>query len=477
MSPIAEQTAPFPTAYAAAPAYALPAEPADADAGAPPLAFALFIALNALLFIRPMELSYRLQGLPIYESLIVLCFAVSFPVILKQLTTRSLIDQPITACVVGLLPVTVIAGFCNPPLVGESRSLLGSLPGFEFAKVVLFYLMFVGIINTEARLRQYLGWLVGFVVVLTVLALLQYHNFIDVEVLRAVDERVVDKATGDETIITRLCSTGIYHDPNDLSLILVVGMAICIYWMGDPRLGLSRLVWLAPLGLFGYGLALTHSRGGFIALLAGLLVLFRARFGWWKAAALAAVVLPVMLVLFGGRQTDIEVSGQNTGQARIQLWRDGLGMLRESPVVGVGPGNYQVYATQVAHNSYIHSFTELGLVGGTLFLGAYLCAAWALVRMGSPQVQVLDPELGRFRPYLMAIVAAYAVGMLTISRNYIVPTYMILGLVACYAGFTPVWPRRPVLRLDLRVLQRMALVSFAFLVFMYVFVRTFAQHG
>src|SRR3954470_6813643 len=65
--------------------------------------FALFILVNAALFIRPAELAPAAQGLPIYNVIIVACLAVSFTKVLKELSGRKLKAAPLNVCVVGLL--------------------------------------------------------------------------------------------------------------------------------------------------------------------------------------------------------------------------------------------------------------------------------------------------------------------------------------------------------------------------------------
>jgi hypothetical protein len=41
---------------------------------------------------------------------------------------------------------------------------------------------------------------------------------------------------------------------------------------------------------------------------------------------------------------------------------------------------------------------------------------------------VQDPALRHFLPFMLAIIAAFSVSMMSLSRNYIVPTYMVAGL-------------------------------------------------
>ena len=129
---------------------------------------------------------------------------------------------------------------------------------------------------------------------------------------------------------------------------------------------------------------LTHSRGGFLGMLAALVVLLAARFGR-KALPLGLLVLPAVFVLFAGRQTSISL-GSGTGQSRVQLWHEGMILFVGRPLFGIGSERYADYAGHVAHNSFIHGYTELGLVGGTLFLGAFYLAAWSLVRLGGKDV-------------------------------------------------------------------------------------------
>ena len=55
-----------------------------------------------------------------------------------------------------------------------------------------------------------------------------------------------------------------------------------------------------------------------------------------------------------------------------------------------------MFSSHVAHNSFIHCFTELGLIGGTLFLGAFLLRAEGDVRSAQPaRRDDLEPELRR----------------------------------------------------------------------------------
>ncbi|MBY0522436.1 MAG: O-antigen ligase family protein [Gemmataceae bacterium] len=438
------------------------------------MGFVFFLLLNAVLFVRPTEIVPDLQDARAYGILTLLCLLTSIMAVARQMSAGALTIRPITLCVVGLLPAIMLSHLARFSL-WEAR-----MGAYDFLNVLLYYLLLVATVTTASRLRVFLLCLTGLISLVAVLALLQYHAVIDLPALSAVEQPDLDPETGQLVIIPRLRGTGIFNDPNDLSLIIVIGILLCVYWLGSTPMGGLRFLWLGPLLIFVYALTATHSRGGLLALGLGLLVLLQARFGWSRAAALAAFVLPVLLVIFGGRQTRFDLGDRNdTAQERVQIWAEGLGFLRREPVFGIGYGQFAEECSHglVAHNSYVHSFAELGLVGGTCFVGAFFVALLTLRRLGPPHAQPPGSELARLRPYLTAMLAAYMVGMFSLSRCYVIPTYLVVGLATAYLQATSAKSPLPPLKLDRRLVGQVALASAGCVAFLYVFVRTFAQFG
>jgi O-antigen ligase len=373
----------------------------------------------------------------------------------------------VTACVVALVGAIVLSHLANAYLGGAVYS------GQTFAKVALYYLLLVATVNTPSRLRRFLEWLVLFIAVLAVVALVQYHEFAEIPGLTTLEANDgIDPETGEVIRIPRLRATGIYNDPNDLCLVLVVGALICLSKLTEKGKRSLRHAWLLPLVLFGYAILETKSRGGFLALLAGLAMLFWARFGWRKAALLGSVALPAVFLLAPGRQASLSTS-EGTSQERIQMWSDALDLFRQAPLFGVGQGTFADHAGLVAHNSFAHCFAELGFVGGTLFLGAFLCAAWQLRRLQGARRD--RSPLSRLGPFLLAILVAYAVGLLSLSRVYVSSTYLILGLAVAYARIALRSSPAPRLQLNAALLGRLATASVLFLAALYVFVRISAR--
>ncbi len=447
------------------------------------MSFFLFLLINATLFIRPAEVVPALLGLKIYEALTFACLLAGASEIFAYFSGRSVTTQPVTLCVFGLMLVVPLSHLSHMKLDKAWED------GFEFFKVLVYYILLVSIVNTPARLRQFLYWTAGCCTVMTLLALLRYHDLIEIhlppppptpgksaekvkeETQSFVKETVWDPNHWKEVEIRRLQGTGIFRDPNDVCLAVVIAVCLWLYGLNDPRIGGVKFLMIPALMMLGVVLYSTHSRGGFLGLCAGLMILFNARFGWRKSLLIGAAVFPVLVVLFAGRMTNIDTKS-GTGQTRIQLLSDWLDVFRSSPVLGVGlNANEEVGISHVAHNAYLQAYADLGIVGGTLFVGAFYFAVLTLLRAGS--APAASEEMERLRPYLLALVAGSALCMMTLSLTYLIPTYMILGLATVYAGVGLKPTPAPLLRCDLGFVQRLAVAGIGGLAAIYLFMRVF----
>jgi O-antigen ligase len=448
-------------------ARALPKVPAVLPCAA---GFVCFVLVNAALFIRPGEVVPAFLGWEIYQFVILAALIFTLPVVVAQLDPRLLELRPITVCILGLFPFIVLSNLVH------GRPLEAFEGGKEFLKIALYYLLFVGLVISPGRLRRFLWWLGIFASVSALLAVLHYHNVITLpSAIGAKETNGVDAQTGVDVVIVRLTGTGVFHDPNDFCILLVVSIFLAFYWLTDRRSGVGRLLWLAPLGLFLYALSLTHSRGGLLALLVGVLALLQARFGWRRAGLLMLLVLPAVFIALAGRQTEFSATS-GTGQDRLQLWRDGVVLFKQSPLFGIGQGEYTREAGQVAHNSYLQAFTELGFFGGTLFLGAAALALGMLYRIRNRSGHtIVDPTLRRMHPYLMGMVAGYAGGMMTLTLSYIVPTYTVFALSSACTSIARTTPATPPVRFDTRLMLQLCGLSVLALAGFHVVVRVFAH--
>jgi len=199
---------------------------------------------------------------------------------------------------------------------------------------------------------------------------------------------------------------------------------------------LSLLVAIAAVVV----LFLTRSRGGVAGfVLAGVLALVAGRYGrtlgrHWKKAALIAVgvfVLSVGLVVGVGLARDRLPT--KTMTFRWYYWTGSARIVRDRPVLGVGPGNFaSAYlkhrraegeeAIKLPHNVFVHAAVQYGLLGG----GVYVAILVGLVLAAS------RPAAGRGDLPLGGVMAG-GDGRFVLIGGMILATAPLLART-CFAG-------------------------------------------
>jgi putative inorganic carbon (hco3(-)) transporter len=435
------------------------------------MTFWLFLLLNAVLLLRPEDLFPSLAGTRLYLILSAICLAAAAPRVLSLLSLRALADRPIVVCMLGLLVAVVLSQLMRGLFMRAADD------GGEFAKVVAYFLLFVAIIDTPDRIRTFLGWAVAVVTVLAALGLMQFHGAIDWVPLRPVDQIVHDEMTGEIVdLFPRLRSVGICSDPNDLCLVLTSGTLAALA-LSATSYGWRRLAWLAPIGLFGYAMMLTHSRGGLLGLAAGLATLAVARLGFRWGLPLALVAVVALLAVFAGRQTDFSLDEADTAQGRLRLWAEGIGLLWRNPLTGIGAHEYLDAVGKDAHNSFVQAYVETGLLGGAFYAGAFFLAVVGVARLPRHgDFWIHDYRFTALQPFILALVVAYAAGTFTLSRSYAVPTFQMLALATTYMRVALPDPPDEY-RLNRPQIIRLILVGVGALVFLKFFTQALVRFG
>lgn len=173
--------------------------------------------------------------------------------------------------------------------------------------------------------------------------------------------------------------------PNELGMFMAVALPFSVYACTAARGLAGRILAMVGLGASVLGLAATFSRGSWLAVPAGALALLltgqrRLVLRIWSVALISALAIDLAS---GGalRERIASTIGDWVVEQRVALMLAGLLMFRAYPIVGVGPGgfaeNLERFGPQIswlwdytgsAHNAYVHTAAEMGLVG----LGALL---------------------------------------------------------------------------------------------------------
>ncbi len=196
---------------------------------------------------------------------------------------------------------------------------------------------------------------------------------------------------GGETVLR---ATAVFPDPHvaayffGVSGFLALGMLRMTGRTG--YLSIAMIIFLADL--------LTFSRGGAIGLLAGGLAyltlsnpeIFSLEKNRLRLAVFVGVLFLVFLSppVFSRFLTSFSFSDTSSTE-RIALWKEAAGAIGESPVLGVGLGNYLATARPLytpetpfyAHNLYLDVATETGLIGLVLLLTLFVWSAVKILRL------------------------------------------------------------------------------------------------
>jgi O-antigen ligase len=455
--------------------------------------FVLFLIVNAVLFLRPGELILELSTIPLYQIAILACLAVSIVPVGRFFFESPLRLHPTVGMVFAMFFIAIFTLFANRP--GDAADQI-----FEYAKVIIYFVLFLALVTTPARLRALTAVVTLCVMVTATLGVLHFNEVISLPALQMKGEEV---RVGDHFMqLRRLQFTGMLQDPNEVAVFLSTLSFLCAYQWQNRSFGAIRHLWLVPLFVFFAAIGFTVSRGGLLALMMGVVAFAAYRFqkkhrvqvapgvftevyakGSMRSVLAVVIVLPLILLAFGGRQTTISASEESAG-GRIGLWSEWLEIFRSQPLWGVSPflntGTDSDMAlraglgvSHVAHNSYLQAFADLGFVGGMCFLGAFLAAFVTLHRYAFGRSNVVDPEQKRLHPYLCGALAAYMMGMMTLTLNYLTATAFVLALPLSYYGMTLAYPVVQPPEAGSRGASRLALASVGYLAAMYVFVRVF----
>jgi O-antigen ligase len=250
----------------------------------------------------------------------------------------------------------------------------------------------------------------------------------------------------------RIRALGFMHDPNDLAMAMVVALGL-IGGAWQPRHRLHNLALAAAGGALVYGIYLTRSRGGAVALLAVLWRFAATRIGVLPAFGLtAALAAGAMTIDYGGRSLSIALDA--SAADRLVAWTEGFEMLKSSPILGVGYGQFIDHHPLTAHNSLVLCFAETGLLGSFFWIALFVVSLLDLRRLRALAGNgPFDDAARRWAEGLQLALVGFVAAACFLSRTFVPTLYLLLGLsaalavIARRAGRPIVLPALPVVAL------------------------------
>ena len=189
-----------------------------------------------------------------------------------------------------------------------------------------------------------------------------------------------------------------------MTIAVLIGFSIGNWWRKNWK---KRWWEILPLLILNLGIGLASSKGPFVALiLVALGFFFSAKYPFQrlKSICIMVVVLAPLSIPYMRERTLLAPKASPSSALwkdkyesivkRVNIWKAYLSVFFRHPMVGIGYNTWKenleikkalvqlkVLSTSErkdfhAHNSFIHTITETGIIGGSIFLGLWIIILW-----------------------------------------------------------------------------------------------------
>jgi O-antigen ligase len=322
-------------------------------------------------------------------------------------TRRRFSDLPTEAkFLLGIICLLFVAAVLSP--VWKGGAFFKTL---DFSKILIVWALTFLVITSFARLRRIIFIQSISVVMISI-----------VSVLKGRSSARLEGVIG-----------GIYSNPNDLALAIVITLPLCFALLLSTRSIPRKAAWAVAMLAMCTTLFLTASRAGFIDLVVTGLVslwIFGIKGKRIHLVAAALLVALVIGVTAGGRlkdrflaisdkniQNDVDQSAHDSYEERRYLMTESFKAIAHYPL-GLGLGNFVVYngTWREVHVSYLQIAVEGGVAALVLYVLFFGCGFSNLRRLR--RLPGRDPEIDLFSGALYATLIGFLVGACFAPAGY-----------------------------------------------------------
>ena len=391
--------------------------------------YAGLLIFLAFLFIRPAERIIALESLHAHR-LFTMCFLFSW--LVERRLRRRTVSVPRHQLLTVFFAGAIVMLFSSITAMWKSNSFNYTL---EFFLSVLFCMATIDLLNSQARIRGYIGLLLGLALFMSIEQLVNYH--------------LLEATSATESV--RAGGVGsLFGNSNDFALAMVFFFPFAYYATTWARSNTGKIA----VGIIAFSLvasiAATGSRGGAVGIAAIFIVFFVHSQRKLAAGAGLALLLIIMWLLtpdfYKGRLETMPAYSQDTNaMIRINAWKAGGRMFMHNPILGVGPGNFedafyrggfgQVYkdrSWRAAHSMYVQTMAELGLAGLVWLFALVAAIIRTLLRIRKTlrEAETSPPFLHSLTTSMEAGFVGFLVGGAFLSVLYYPYFMLFCGLAA-----------------------------------------------
>lgn len=298
---------------------------------------------------------------------------------------------------------------------------------FNLAKWFVLYRLTVASIGDSRGVRQSANLLVLFAMVLAVEGI---HHYWSADGLGWAGQSLdwFNEAAAEVGLDRgRTRWIGIFDGPGVFCVAYTIALPFVLQYLAPPFGWVQRLVALVPTGLLLLAIYYNGSRGGWITAFLLIAASVAARSGLSPRNVAAVGTLGVLLAVTGPAYLTSIRDSSRSAQHRVEMWAEGIEMVQQNPVFGIGRGRFREYTGRIdAHNSAVEIMGEAGVLG--LFLWAAI--SYSAFKTLLAAMRTMDNARDRtYARSLILSIAGYLVSAMFVTLEY-ETLYFLLGLAA-----------------------------------------------
>lgn len=254
----------------------------------------------------------------------------------------------------------------------------------------LTYLLIGQNIRTPEQVKELVKGLGAAAVVVVLVGYFQYIFGVDISQTKWIDDAAF------AGIHTRIYST--LENPNILAGYLDVMICIALGILAKFGTRKQKLILIAAIILLAACLAMTYSRGAFLAI-AIIFVIYGFLYDW-RILTLFALIIGLLVYNdenFLERMLSIFQESYDSSEGlRIGIWVSTVSMIADHPFVGIGWGAYKFLYPQYnyylvdtsntiyhAHNLFLQTAAEVGIAGALAYFWYFFGTMFAALNLSS----------------------------------------------------------------------------------------------
>lgn len=401
------------------------------------LVIALYLTSS---IIRPADWFGPLRGVPV-DVIVAVVFGILLILNGKFTVLFDILRRTETRIVLVYFAVSMLSSF----LGGDTRIFLEQ--GSYYGKLIIFYLVLLVFASTEKGTSGALTIFVALVGIVAYQGIVQYSTGMG----------WATKVQSWSGKIPRAKWVGMYDGPNVFCILLNIGFAFTLQFLLGPWGRLRKILSLLACVMIVPAIYFTNSRGGYLAFIAiiAMTILFRhlkanQKINIRRIVAVCAI-LGVLMVVGPSRMGEMKDS-EGSSAGRIDAWYEGILMLKEKPLLGVGLGHWTQHHHLIAHNNFVQNMGEVGIIG--LFLWLLMVYAH-IVSLFRALIATTDPQASSTLKALLVGLGGMVISSSFLSTNEFDLWYILFALSGAF-----LFQYRHEFRITSRDLRNVFLIEF-----------------